>query len=180
MMCPSISHRRERWVEQRASAPNLASWSEGQVSSGPHAPATVAGAIGRSRGCAGQRRPARKLGPQAPVAQWIERSPPEREVACSNHAGRASPVSPERASCSRSRRWPFRRSLATSLAITLPPTTAASFAPLAASAALAPAAAANTYLACERQHSSAMFKAELRIRPYNCLALGGNGLVLTP
>jgi hypothetical protein len=30
----------------------------------------------------------RKLGLEAPVAQWIERSPPEREVACSNHAGR--------------------------------------------------------------------------------------------
>jgi hypothetical protein len=28
----------------------------------------------------------------APVAQWIERPPPERKVACSNHAGRVVDV----------------------------------------------------------------------------------------
>jgi beta-phosphoglucomutase family hydrolase len=36
------------------------------------------------------REPASRLGRPAPVAQWIERPPPEREVAGSNPAGRAS------------------------------------------------------------------------------------------
>ncbi len=42
-----------------------------------------------SRGRYPERPSAGKLGDSAPVAQWIERSPPEREVAGSNPAGRA-------------------------------------------------------------------------------------------
>ncbi len=34
--------------------------------------------------------PPGSVGPPAPVAQWIERLPPEQEVAGSNPAGRAS------------------------------------------------------------------------------------------
>src|SRR5256885_8389938 len=39
---------------------------------------------------AGRYRAAAKLRRQAPVAQWIERPPPEREAAGSNPAGRAA------------------------------------------------------------------------------------------
>jgi YaaC-like protein len=41
--------------------------------------------------------PGRKLGGPAPVAQWIERSPPEREVGRSNRPGRASKLPVNRA-----------------------------------------------------------------------------------
>src|SRR5215213_7587669 len=53
-----------------------------------------AAAYRRSRGCPRGRsgcRPTLEWPKQAPVAQWIERAPPEREVAGSNPAGRARP-----------------------------------------------------------------------------------------
>src|SRR5204863_3438710 len=81
-------------------------WARTQAVRSGHAPRRVAkGPAPSPRGgrCLGQYGPTsgdcfyrrsasssenRRFAGKAPVAQRIERSPPEREVACSNHAGR--------------------------------------------------------------------------------------------